>query len=287
MSTRTLKSNSETFWWSRPNRNTLVFDEDGDDRPAPLTGTLSSSMGTSLIDPFRQGVEIQTWKHWTQGLVKIHAGEPGHIVRPENYGLRNTSLIDRVFEDKSGFDPQLFLSASGFTHQTTYLFDSIPPVQLDRPAAIRLLFDGVLDVLDIRNVKSCFNSDIPTEARGVRGAVMAGNLDEESRSDVVTSFIAPVLSSSMIGFKDDPSIFSNRWPNNRRVRDVASVTTFIDRSTFRDEDEAPSDTQIATVLGAASGSGDFIPAGYRASTAGWVYDDGVGTDSIAFGGLTY
>ncbi len=285
---RTLKMNPETFWWIRPNSSAAAFNEDADDKPAQITTTLSSTLDTRGIDQYRQGVEITTWRHWTQGTVKIHAGEPGHMVQPENYGLRDLALSGRTFTDRSVANPVLFISSSTtIVHRTTYLAPSVPPVLFTRGDAERHLCDGALDSLDVRNVALCFGGDVPIQGPGVRGAVMAGTLDSAIRADIVTSFIHPINSSSAPAFNDIGGLYDLRWPNARHNLPVSALAPFTDRRIYLGEEESPTDAQIAAIVNRATGSGDFLPSGCRASTSGWVYDDGVGTDSIAFGGLTY
>lgn len=285
---RTLISNSETFWWLRPNRSSTAFNEDADDRPAQVNNTLSSSLDTTAVDMFRQGVEVTTWRHWAQGIVKITAGEPGHIVQPENYGLRSPILKGQVLVDKDAVDPVKFINAStNLTHRTSYLFASWPPANLSRTESSEFLLDGVLDAVDVRNVNACFGGDVPYEGRGVRGAVMAGNIDEQGRSDIIVTYIEPITSGSFPAYKDIPDTYGLRWPNTRYHLDIASLQPFTDRTIYLGEEESPSDPQIVAIVNHITGSGDFLPPGCRASTSGWVYDDGVGTDSIAFGGLTY
>lgn len=286
--TRTLRTNAETFWWVRPNSSFTAFNEDADDRPASVNSSLSSSLDTREIDAFRQGVEITTWKHWAQGTVKIHAGEVGHQAAPENYGLRDLSLRGLPLTDRDRADPVLFISASsGIAHQTSYLIPAWPPIQLDRTRATAFLLDGVLDPTDVRDINLCYGGDVPHDGRGVAGSVGSGNTDADGRTSQLTVFIEPVNSGSSIPFTDDPTAYGLRWPNVRRRAQVSVLSPFTDRRLYVGEEDAPSDPEIASVVNVASGSGDFIPPGCRASTMGWVYDDGVGTDSIAFGGLTY
>lgn len=270
----------------------------------PSSGTFhnTSSINTSLIDGYRQGVEITQLKHFDAGIVKIHAGESGHVLRRNRYGMDRNFRNEPVFEEIDYFNPRTFLLAQ----ELSPLFWNIitfPIITSDNDQIENYVFDGIIEPLTIRARASFFSIDVPFEAHDVKGALMDGNTDTTWASDRVQTVHSydlkqtkPFLdqyadavafpgqgageayASSIFGFfqHDKPPIapFSDaRYPRNSIV-------------------PASYDSDMIAALSPMTGSTDnYVDSvvGKRSSTSGWVYDGntGVGTDSLAFGGLAH
>jgi hypothetical protein len=98
---------------------------------------------TSPIDAYRQGVELIQEKHYTKGLVKIHSGEPGHVLKQSVFGInRNHHYKNDYFSDASKYVPgdditENDLPTSGYEQS----FDAE-------------IYDGVLEPLQVRTYKN-------------------------------------------------------------------------------------------------------------------------------------
>jgi hypothetical protein len=287
-------ANVENFFWLNPSRDEDFFDETPHNRVL-VTAHDSSSIDTSAIDGYRQGIEIRSMKHFDAGTIKIHAGEPGHFVKPSTYGLNSVYYDKGPFRDAGGRDPVQFLGASTRPDRqvTAQPFISVPPLELDSRAFDRFLYDGVLDFLGARRRSEFLSTDSPEDARGVFGEMQDGNVDETGASDQVVSIyeFQPLIHQRP--FFDAPELLDNRWPTgNRAVNTKATLVPFDDARFLRNVTTSSTTypSEMTQALSLMTGSSDnFVSDKQRSSTSGWDYDSNsaIGTDSIAFGGMTY
>lgn len=141
-----------------------------------IVGINSSSIPTTEVDQFRQGVELTQNKH-TLGMVKISAGTPGHMVQPLSFGVSNIDLIPSDnFEDLNVFNPVKYISIMGENGfpEDYYKF---PIVTGDTNHAENYLLNGIIEPLTIRAVASFFSIEFPFESHAVKGTMMGGNSD--------------------------------------------------------------------------------------------------------------
>ena len=282
-----------------------------DEGPAVVTsqvltsGTFhnTSSIDTAEIDAFRQGVELTQMKYFDAGIAKIHAGEPGHILRRNRYGMDKNFRNDPRFEELDYFNPKTFLQAQDQVSPLFFNVITFPILTSDNDQIENFLFDGVIEPFTIRARASFFSIDVPFEAHEVKGAVMGGNTDTTWASDQVQTVYLydlkqnlPFLdqyadavafaeqeagaghASSIVGFfrADKPPLapFSDvRFPRN------AVLSTNYDSSM---------NAALSLMTGSTEGYIN-LAIGKRSATAGWDYDtnSGVGTDTLAFGGQVY
>lgn len=287
------------------------------------TGVNSSSINTAEIDQFRQGVEITQNKH-TVGLVKIYAGTPGHIVRPIGYGISDYDIVTTgSFHEVDNFDPTAYLRAQQNNFSASLTF---PIIAGDNNSSTNYDLNGIIEPLSIRPVASFFSIEFPFESHAVRGAVMAGNTEyrkfASDRVLTVDSVPTKLSSEKIVG----SGSFTTTRPAGRAYENKAwfldaseallssshiSTTTDIPQlgagytnpdlnnidpfSESKDYLESLGITiethgiDMASVFNTMTGSSDnYVPPGKRSATAGFVYDNAYpGTDSIAFGGMTY
>lgn len=71
----------------------------------PMSTINTSSIDTSAIDAYRQGVEVTQMKHFDAGFCKITSGEPGHVLKQTDFGnarvrrvsvFRNQEILSTV-----------------------------------------------------------------------------------------------------------------------------------------------------------------------------------------------
>lgn len=246
-----------------------------------ITSTNSSSIQTSDIDAFRQGVEITHQKHFDAGFVKIHAGNPGHENSITGYGMDKNFNPEPFFEEKDLFDPVNFLRAQEYDSFLFYDIITFPIITGDNDQMENYLANGIIEPFPIREIVSFFGIDAPYPARGVRGHYMSGNdNDGRSGSDHVVT-IHEHKNAETIPFLDMPDLFINENVKLEPYEDKRYVLNF---------KESLPDADIQAAVSLMTGSTDnYISIKNKSATCGWDFTNNVsiGTDSIAFGGMVY
>lgn len=263
---------------------------------AVITGTID----TSSVDKFRQGVEITQQKHWADGIVKIHAGETDHILRRNTFGQDAPQINDEPtlgtswYKDIDYFDPVKYVQAQEFGAYDYITNLTFPIVTSDVDQNENYIFNGVIEPLAIRSVASFFSIyGGGYEASSVKGMVMAGNSDMRLRAELVvhvrkneTSYnTTPFLDMiDMIGITPTAAHFDDSIP---------VISPFDDTGGTRETTMAQilsknaSDMQIA-INNLKFDTDNYVPTKSVSSTSGFVFDNTpAGTDSLAFGGMTY
>jgi len=296
-----------------------------------LAGVNSSSINTSEIDSFRQGVEI-TQEKYAIGTVKISAGTPGHIVRPVSIGINDLDLISTdSYIEIDYFNPVRYLKAqepgSSLLNAITF-----PIITSDNNQAENYILNGIIEPLTIRPVISFFSIESPFESHAVRGTFMGGNSDirKFSSDQILTVDYTPqrltpprpvmIMSGSNVANSGDYiqqySYLNNRWFLDASEHllsgsnvssdsdvpllgtgyvnpDVNKIDSFDDLKVYLEDIGITSathgDDMVEAVKAMLGSTGNYVPPGKKSSTAGFVYDNisSVGTDSLAFGGMTY
>lgn len=256
----------------------------------PLSTINTSSINTNEIDMYRQGVELMTQKHFDAGTIKIHAGEPGHVLRRNRYGMDSKNFrLDPFFQEIDYFDPGLFLKAQdSLRYDVVFTF---PIITSDSNQLENYLFDGVIEPLTIRAKASFFSIDVPFESHDVKGSIMDGNTDTTISSDRVLTVDYFDLNENQIGFLDMVDMFNNIPTTGFFQTEKAAMKPFDDKRYPRNTTLSTNyDIAMDEALSLMTGSTDnYIAFNKRSATSGWDYNDsvGTGTDSLTFGGMTY
>ena len=261
-------------------------------KPLTASGINTGSIDTFAIDGYRQGVEITQQKYFDAGYAKIHAGEPGHILRKNTFGIsnnfRNTSPS---FKDIDYFNPVLYIEAQDTNSPLLFSLITFPIITSDNDETENYLFNGVIEPFTIRSRASFFSIEAPFESHEVKGALMAGNTDQTYASDQVLTVDRHVL-TQQIFYLDMVDMFEGQIPMNGFFNHIKlPLLPFVDERLIRDTiSTSVYDEDMIEALSLMSGStGNYISVGYRSATAGKDYDNNVsiGTDSITFGGMVY
>ena len=256
----------------------------------------SSSISTSDVDAFRQDVELTQEKH-VLGTYKISAGTPGHIVKPVAYGVNNYDIISEIsYIDVDKFDPIGYIKQQeiGTSIESVITF---PIVIGDSSQQENTNFNGIIEPLSIRPVISFYSIEWPYESHAFRGNLMAGNIHKISQtSDQVLTVDDSFDESNSSWFLDSFTLESfDEFPvkregylnaNQESMKPWDDTAVYlrrmgIDGAKFEDFQEIFSEMTGTT--------GNYIPPLKRSACCGFVYD-GIavqGTDSIAFGGMSY
>jgi hypothetical protein len=288
----TPKKNEAFFFNYLPKKDVLYFDDgegiDVNERIKKSTQeqySLTGSIDTTLIDGFRQGVEITQAKHFYAGnSVRIHSGEPGHVLRKNFYGVDRNFLLQNEFQELEYYDAVKYINNQDII---TY-----PLVTHDSDETENYNFNGIIEPLTIRAFVAFFSIDVPFEAHSVKATLMDGNQDVTTAASKILNvklkkenykippwldlidMIGTVKKIPTIGFFNDDKTYIN--PFNDSSNKVQLSTNL------------PND-MISTVTELIGSTENYISENETSAACGWMYDDvwSKGTDSIAFGGLAY
>jgi len=263
----------------------------------------SGSIDTSGIDAYRQGVEISDIKHYDAGLVKIHAGEPGHVLPRRQYGYGTSFRHDQdFFEEIDLFDPVEFIKAQGDVDQfysSSYTI-TWPIVTKDYNASDNYEFDGVIEPLVIRAAAAFFSIDVPFETHTIRGELMGGNTNPVKAANQIKTVDYFDPSEGSVPYLDLIDMLGNVPMEGFFNSDQRPLSPFVDERLPRDhplsdtyEDDLGAALSAVYVSGSESityaSTDTYVKYNQIAATSGFTYDavQGVGTDSLSFGGLTF
>ena len=275
---------------------TKWFDE-GPAVAVKIVGVNTSSIDTKSIDQFRQGVEITQNKH-TYGLVKILAGTPGHIIKPLCYGINEKTIIsEESYVEVQKFDPIEYLEVqeAGLPLEDVFTF---PIILNDSDQSQNYDFNGVIEPFSIRPIASFFSTEFPYPHRAFRGSLEGGNNDlfllsndqvltvdywntsknEAWYLDGFEMFDVSGSIKSSIGYVND---------NLNKIANFDDSKVYV--KTYGINETTSGQDMIDAILAMTSSLDNYIPPGKKSATCGFVFDRPgyAGTDSIAFGGLSY
>ncbi len=261
-------------------------------------GSTSGSIDTSAIDPFRQGVELTQLKHFDAGSVKISAGEPGHILRRNRFGMDRLYDLQPAFQDIDYFNPITFIEAQSASSPIDVSLITFPIITSDVNEIENYVMDGIIEPLTIRSRASFFSTDVPFEAHEVNGSLMGANLDVTKASDQILTVDYYDVNRKQLPFLDliadigDPIHSVTMIPNAGYYSNAKSnLAPWADAKYSRDVVNSSRDitggASMDKALSLMSGTVGYIPFSKRSSACGWDFDGNVtvGTDSIAFGGF--
>lgn len=272
-----------------PVQDIPYFDEGPRVPQANPVGSLSGSMDTSLIDPYTQGVEITRESQYVAGLAKIWSGEPGHRLLKAGFGMERNFFPDPKFAEMDLFDPVRYLRAQEVESPLWYNIITYPIVTGDNDQMENFNFNGIIEPLTIRPVVSFSSIETPFESHSVRGSYSGGNLNQLGGSDQVLTVDYFEPTQQAIGYLDMVDMFEGRPLNGFFRHEFTTILPYNDARLSRNIlKQEPSD--MVAVLSLMTGSTDnYIKHNQRSNTAGWSYDGNtnIGTDSLAFGGMTY
>lgn len=141
----------------------------------------SSSINTTETDPYRQGVELTQEKHYQAGPVKIHAGEPGHQLRPNTAGEPAAGTLfpdDMFFQEIDMFDPVLYM-----TNNVDFSFLSQKIAFRASTTTDGFNYDGIIEPLAIRTVVTFMSVNASLEPHSVHGSVESANFNPFIHAD--------------------------------------------------------------------------------------------------------
>jgi hypothetical protein len=272
----------------------LFFDEGPripEARIAPKPGTFinTSSIDTSEIDAFRQGVELTQQKHFDKGLVKIHAGEPGHVVKRNHYGLQKNYRVGPTFEELDLFNPVTFIQAQSLLEPLYFNVLTFPIITSDNNQIENFDFDGIIEAMPIREVASFFSTEAPFIARSVKALLMDGNVDSNMGTEQIKTVDEFSVRTNQ-AFLDLIEMFGMFSTVGFFLHEKSPIRPFIDRrlpGNFTPTSFQP--TSIRTALSQMkSATENYVNEDERSAATGWTYSNAPqGTDSLNFGGLGY
>lgn len=251
---------------------------------------------TTVIDPknivgsipYRHGIEIRNQNSYVGGFVKVVSGESGHAMSHTLYG--QDVMYDQILFD--GVVPK-FLDMSSF-NPVNYLKGEVPfPIIINNPGEQSYLRSGhlhatiePLTIRDVINVRSLY---FPYEAHCVWGTVEDGNESHTRSTDAVQS-VKILNDNSIIPFLDDWEVDGTSCSPGRGfyLWDENRLKPFVDapNNHFVNNKLSGSITNVTSELNYRDNG--HLSNEEIAQTSGFIFDGAIlGTDSIAFGGMTY
>jgi hypothetical protein len=252
----------------------------------------SSSIDTSEIDAYRQGVELTQQKHFDKGIVKIHAGEPGHVLAKNRYGMDKNFRHEPWFEELTLFNPVEFLKAQEIDSPLYWNIITFPIITGDNDQIENYWTDGIIEAMPIREVASFFSIDAPFQARDVRAGLMSGNEDQTKATEQVLTVDTFDPTEQFIPYLDLVDLIDGQYPTTTFFQyRKSTLDPFVDRRNIASMPALnDQDDEMKAALSAMTGSFEnYVDENERSATSGWVYDNNAspGTDSVTFGGQVY
>lgn len=271
------------------------FDESMVHKAKPSVDATRAGIDTTSIDSYRQGVELTQLRHYDSGIIKIHAGERGHIVRMTTFGSSRFITPDRRtnwFSDLGKFDSFHFIDAQEFVSYLDADVFSFPIVVDDRERWVDGVHDGVIEPLSIRPVAGLYSIDVPFISHDFKGEVMRGTVGSTRGACDIDQSIDVSETSRQIPYLDLVSKYEEyfTWWPKPKVEPYDDSVKLPNVESYVNSDKSDVDIDIQFALAQMTGSRDsYMTRNKKSTTSGWDYDIGLssGTDSIAFGGMTY
>ena len=274
--------------------------EGPDETPKISDAVNTGSIDTSAIDQYRQGVEITQQSHWSSGILKIHAGETNHLLRRNTFGQDVPGINDEQalntswYKDIDYFDPVKYIEAqtSGtFAYISNLTF---PIVTHDTDEIENFIFNGVIEPFAIRSVASFFSTHVGGyAANSVKGTVMAGNSDVRLASEPIVHVHRYETAYSTTPFLDMIDMIGNTPTEAYFDNSVVAISPYDDAGGSREIEENSVHKRNAHDMNSAISNlkfdtENYVPTGEVSPTSGFIFDNTpAGTDSLAFGGMTY
>lgn len=167
--------------YNSPVYPTSSTDIDSSGNPRKILSPNIDYFASSSVDSYRNGVEIMKNSHWDAGLVKITAGNPGHLLDTTLFGVGSASIASTdTYYELDIFDPVVFVEKG--------LGDFIYPIiTSDVNQLENYILNGIIEPFPIRSVVSNFSINFPFEPHSTRGQFGNGNINWRSATDSVVS----------------------------------------------------------------------------------------------------
>jgi len=279
------------------NVSQTVVDSSGNSRN--ILASNIDIFSASIIDGYRNGVEITQEKHWTAGIVKITAGTPGHLLDKTLFGVNEFDLVSRdSYYEIEAFNAVNYLRSNESPGKNTVTIH-------EASDASSLSMNGTIEPIPIRPVVFGTSINFPFEPQGVRGEFGNGNVDLFRSSDQVLSvherevlrskkpvFFLDVtdalgLTSGEITFTMSSSISA---PLGFISSDVRIISPFEDDPLPRGNKFSPTydDELKAVVAKIKPRQTSYLSEKEFSSTCGFVNESSeTGVESIAFSNMSY
>lgn len=245
--------------------------------------TLTGSIDTTAIDPYRQGVELTLPGFFGEGIAKIWSGYPNHQVIQHEFGEVTITDPTTPFEERRKFATTDYLISGSRGQRKAYDF-------LTRKQIARTL-DGAIEPLMHRSGSV---DGFPVLVQGPKGELESGNPTAFGDTDRIVDEFVPARTGSMFAFVDGTDVIRRRTyvSGTNRVPSRRKIFPYADAFPAKPGIALPSSASVAFISARNQMSGSDqnsrLGNNARAMTAGFVYDGASsGTDSLAFGGLKW
>lgn len=277
---------------------------------------------SSSFDLYRQGSEILSFSQWDKGFIKILSGEPGHLLDNRFYGASKFSLDEELYKtfdvtednnlndryvtptyennkyvyDKKGEkryfqqkNPDSFKEIHVLTPDVVVSDIELYPMVIKDVGEATFGTNGTIEPLTIRETITNYLSEYPYQFRSIKSNFESGNTNIYGYSDQVLSV--------------------DLWEPERKNKDFyddnVDAITFIksDGSKFYREDGTEFTLESLGYTSFSSNNyikpfddnkpifklddSSYIKPGYRTGACGFMYNNNIGTESIAYGDMIF
>jgi len=238
---------------------------------------------TSVIDPFRQGIELSNHaERFSKVFFRISTGEDDNALLDYDFGQvkQHVLAIDATFQDNDKLDARQIIASPEMTY---------PLVIGDELSYSKFTMDGSLDVFGIRSQIAGHDMEFPVSFRGIRAEFSAGNVSVIRTCNVIVQETDTVQISPEFAFLDNvnPHVDYHNFGLNQIYPFNDAPTLFLNRNTKLTSN---ADAGVVTAeYNLEPGTDNFNERYVKSMPAGFVFDclNDQGTDSLAFGGFLY
>lgn len=253
-----------------------------------------SGSDLSAIDPYRQGIELQTSNQYYLGTVKIHSGYPDHELPQTEFGQSEVRIEDaNWYHEVDTFDVLSFMgyrSETGMTSSVLHTYNgTFPRISSNAGRQPDVAMDGALEPFAIRSRASFFTIEAPFESHDVKGSITDGNEEKDGSCDQIVTVYELNNNPNESTFLDSADTIGQMMIVGDFEPAPNHIIPWRDRLTSSGSlISSNMDSALAAIVQAlGSAQENYIPEGRRSMPTGFIYETREGTDSLAFGGFTY
>lgn len=248
-----------------------------------LLSPLSSTIDTSNIDQYRQGIEIVTQKFFDKGICKIHAGEPGHLLNKSYVGIDKSFRQEIIgFSEIDTLNPKTFINDNDYMNNVVISDANLTLYDVN----------GIIEPLDIRTIILNHISD----EHNIKGNIDSNaQVDVNNKSSQILSCDYFQVENNFNYFIDSGDIGPQLYQNVVVNDQTNNIEPFFDQKLIKDMPQLYDDSigsalcKNLNITSSYQTTDNYIQYNKISMCTGFLYDSvqGLGTDSIVFGGLTY
>lgn len=277
------------------NAGLIVPFSDNSEEPIRTSNAVNTvGVDTHTFDAYRQGISMTMPSHWWSSTTKLGTGNSDHTLSKSEYGFDTRSKIvqELFFKDIDRFDPVWFINSQTNASSTLEMYNAFTyPIVITNDDFQEERKNGILEPLTIRDAISFSSIDAPHEIHDFFVTVGSGNENMiGGRSQIVNVFdTSPGF--DVVSYLDVVDTFNAKPTNGYFIYDEQPIPPFDDVNNQPGIKISNHMSQeMKSALNESTPNTDsYLNDREVSMTSGFTYsnENQLGTDSIAFGGLTH